>query len=133
MVLFSYAFFVKKRKYKGKIKSSREAAIKKFFQEILYGPVWECVCCRTLNFWHNVVVYDEKMKAQIRKKADEAFERYYNSKIKQVEAHQYTIQYEVSTSFWDLTRFFEISLDILRSNYFFEIHNIFLRSHKISL
>ena len=39
--------------------------------------------------------------------------------------------------FWDLTRFFEISLDILRSNNFlrsitfFEISQDFLRSHKI--
>ena len=74
------------KKYKRKIGSSREAAVKRFYQEILYGPMWECVCCRILTFWHNVVVYDEKRKAQIRKKADEAHERDYNSRIKQVGA-----------------------------------------------
>ena len=63
--------------------------MKRFFQEILFGPVWECVCCRILTFWHNVVVYDEKRKAQIRRKADEAYERDYNSRIKQVGASIY--------------------------------------------
>ena len=74
------------QRYKRKVGSSREAAVKRFYQEILYGPFWECVCCRILTFWHNVVVYDEKRKAHIRKKADEAHERDYNSKIKQVGA-----------------------------------------------
>ena len=79
------------QRYKRKVGSSREAAVKRFYQEILYGPIWECVCCRILTFWHNVVVYDEKRKAQIRKKADEAHERDYNSRIKQVGASIYQI------------------------------------------
>ena len=72
------------QQYKRKIGSSQDAAVRKFFQETLHGPNFVCVCCRTLNFRHNVVIYDGKARDEIRKKANEAHEQEYNSKLKQV-------------------------------------------------
>ena len=72
------------QQYRRKIGSSQDAAVRKFFQETLYGPNFECVCCRTLNFRHNVVIFDGKARVEIRKKAYEAYEQEYNSKLKQV-------------------------------------------------
>ena len=72
------------QQYRRKIGSSQDAAVRKFFQETLHGPNFECVCCRTLNFRHNVVIYDGKARVEIRKKANEAHEQEYNSKLKQV-------------------------------------------------
>ena len=67
-----------------KIGSSLDATIKKFHQEILYGPAFECVCCRTMNFRHNVVEYSKTTRTNIRRKADEAHAKEYNSRIQQV-------------------------------------------------
>ena len=67
-----------------KRKTSHEAAVKRFHQETCYGPVFECVSCRTNNFRHNAVEYNEKTQAQIRTKAKEAHIRDYNSKLEQV-------------------------------------------------
>ena len=64
--------------------TSQDAAIKKFHQEILYGPAFACVCCRTMNFRHNVVEYSKTSQTNIRKKADEAHAMDYNSRIQQV-------------------------------------------------
>ena len=72
------------QQYRRKIGSSQDAAVRKFFQETLHGPNFVCVCCRTLNFRHNVVIYDGKTRDDIRKKANEAHEQEYNSKLKQV-------------------------------------------------
>ena len=72
------------QQYRRKIGSSQDAAVRKFFQETLHGPNFVCVCCRTLNFRHNVVIYDGKARVEIRKKANEAHEQEYNSKLKQV-------------------------------------------------
>ena len=72
------------QQYYRKIGSSQDAAVRKFFQETLHGPNFVCVCCRTLNFRHNVVIYDGKARVEIRKKANEAHEQEYNSKLKQV-------------------------------------------------
>ena len=72
------------QQYRKKIGSSQDAAVRKFFQETLHGPNFVCVCCRTLNFRHNVVIYDGKARVEIRKKANEAHEQEYNSKLKQV-------------------------------------------------
>ena len=77
---------IKNLKYGRKIGSSQEAAVKKFHHETCYGPVFECVCCRILNFRHNVVPWNEKTQAQIRTKANEAHIRDYNSKLEQVGA-----------------------------------------------
>ena len=71
-------------KYKKKQRTSQEAAARRFHQETLYGPVFECVCCRTLNFKHNVVEFNKKNRVQIRKKAKDAHIRDYNSKLEQV-------------------------------------------------
>ena len=70
--------------YRRKIGRSQDAAVRKFFQETLHGPNFVCVCCRTLNFRHNMVIYDGKARVEIRKKANEAHEQEYNSKLKQV-------------------------------------------------
>ena len=67
-----------------KIGTSLDAAIKKFHREILYGPAFECVCCRTMNFRHNVVEYSKTTRTNIRRKADEAHAKDYNSRIQQV-------------------------------------------------
>ena len=72
------------QQYRRKIGSSQDAAVRKFFQETLHGPNFVCVCCRTLNFRHNVVIYDGKARVEIWKKANEAHEQEYNSKLKQV-------------------------------------------------
>ena len=72
------------QQYRRKIGSSQDAAVRKFFQETLHGPNFVCVSCRTLNFRHNVVIYDGKARVEIRKKANEAHEQEYNSKLKQV-------------------------------------------------
>ena len=72
------------QKYCRKIGSSQDAAVRKFFQETLHGPNFVCVCCRTLNFRHNVVIYDGKARVEIRKNANEAHEQEYNSELKQV-------------------------------------------------
>jgi len=76
---------MKNEKYYGKKKGSQAAAVKKFYQETCYGPVFECVCCRTLNFKHNVVEFNKKNRVQIRNKAKEAHIRDYNSKLEQVD------------------------------------------------
>ena len=52
-----------------------EAAKKRFHQETLYGPVFECVCCRTMCFRHQVVPYTEQAQEKIRTKAKAAAER----------------------------------------------------------
>ena len=72
------------QKYKITQRGSRAAAVKKFFQETLYGPVFECVCCRTLNFKHNVVGFNKQTRTQIVKKAEDAHSRDYNCKLEQV-------------------------------------------------
>ena len=81
-------FNIKNKKFvqacQKKQKGSQAAAVKKFYQETCYGPVFECVCCRTLNFKHNVVEFNKKNRVQIRKKAKEAHTRDYNSKLEQV-------------------------------------------------
>ena len=79
------------QQYRRKIGSSQDAAVRKFFQETLHGPNFVCVCCRTLNFRHNVVIYDGKARVEIRKKANEAHEQEYNSKLKQVEQFHHLI------------------------------------------
>ena len=72
------------QKYKITQRGSRAAAVKKFFQETLYGPVFECVCCRTLNFKHNMVGFNKQTRTQIKKKAEDAHTKDYNSKLEQV-------------------------------------------------
>ena len=72
------------QKYKITQRGSRAAAVKKFFQETLYCPVFECVCCRTLNFKHNVVGFNKQTRTQIMKKAKDAHSRDYNCKLEQV-------------------------------------------------
>ena len=72
------------KKNNSRIRSSRAAAVKKFYQETLYGPVFECVCCRTLNFKHNVVGFNKQTRTQIMKKAKDAHSRDYNCKLEQV-------------------------------------------------
>ena len=72
------------QQYRRKVGSSQDAAVRKFFQETLHGPNFVCVCCRTLNFRHNVVIYDGKARVEIRKNANEAHEQEYNSELKQV-------------------------------------------------
>ena len=74
------------QKYKRTQKSSHQAAVKRFYQETRYGPVFGCVCCRIENFRHNVVPWNEKTQAQIRTKAKDAHIRDYNSKLEQVDA-----------------------------------------------
>ena len=70
--------------HRRKIGTSLDASIKKFHQEILYGPAFACVCCRTMNFRHNVVEYSKTTRTNIRRKADEAHAKDYNSRIQQV-------------------------------------------------
>ena len=72
------------KKNNSRIRSSRAAAVKKFYQETLYGPVFECVCCRTLNFKHNVVGFNKQIQTQILKKAEDAHTKDYNSKLEKV-------------------------------------------------
>ena len=79
------------QQYRRKIGSSQDAAVREFFQETLHGPNFVCVCCRTLNFRHNVVIYDGKARVEIRKKANEAHEQEYNSKLKQVRQFHHLI------------------------------------------
>ena len=52
-----------------------EAAKKRFRQEILYGPSFECVCCRMMCFRHQVVPFSEQVQENIRAKAKAAAER----------------------------------------------------------
>ena len=59
---------------------TQEAAKRRFYQDILYGPVFPCVCCRTMCFRHQVVVYTEKVKESIRAKAKAAEVRNAKSK-----------------------------------------------------
>ena len=74
------------RKYKRIQRGSHQAAVKRFYQETRYGPVFGCVCCGIENFRHNVVPWNEKTQAQIWTKANDAHIRDYNSKLEQVVA-----------------------------------------------
>ena len=65
-------------------KGSRNAAINNFFKEILYGPIFPCVCCEGMYFRPQVVEFNKPNQAQIRKHADEAKIRDYNYKTQQV-------------------------------------------------
>ena len=65
-------------------KSSINAAIKNFYKEILYGPIFPCECCVGLYARHQVVELDKPCQAQVRKHADEAKIRDYNNKVQQV-------------------------------------------------
>ena len=49
-----------------------EEAIKQFNNETMYGPIFPCVCCHTLNFRDQVVELTPKVMRNIRKKAKEA-------------------------------------------------------------
>ena len=49
-----------------------EASKKRFLQEIMYGPVFPCVCCNDLYFCHQVVPYDDKLQDKIRSQAKAA-------------------------------------------------------------
>ena len=60
-----------KRQQKMKSKT-REAAYKRFREETGYGPMFECVCCRTMCFRSQVVEYTEKVKRNILEKAAKA-------------------------------------------------------------
>ena len=71
-------------KNKIRIRGSLEGSVKRFHQEILYGPAFVCVCCRTMNFRHNVVEYSKTTQTNIRRKADEVHAKDYNSRIQQV-------------------------------------------------
>ena len=52
-----------------------EAAKKRFHQEIMYGPIFPCVCCNDLYFRHQVVPYDDKLQDKIRSQAKAAAAR----------------------------------------------------------
>ena len=49
-----------------------EASKKRFHQEIMYGPIFPCVCCNGLYFRHQVVPYDDKLQDKIRSQAKAA-------------------------------------------------------------
>ena len=65
-------------------KGSTDVAIKNFHKEKLYGPVFDCVCCKILFFRPQVVEYDKPNRVQIRKQSAEAQIRDYNDRAQQV-------------------------------------------------
>ena len=48
---------------------TREAAIKRFRKDTMYGPIFPCVCCDMLFFRHQVVPYTKELKIGLLAKA----------------------------------------------------------------
>ena len=57
-----------------------EAAKKRFHEEIMYGPIFPCVCCHGVYFRHQVVPYNEKLQDKTRAQAKAAEMRKANEK-----------------------------------------------------